>query len=650
MDEHRIKVCRAPEPSNILWENQDMEPKRHFRRRMLTLFVFAFIIIISLAIIYVSMVVARGQAKSAALNYLDVKECDPVRSGSLGGDRYICQVAEAEKWTAQQAQQNDDTLECYCLTKGYSTIWYDNNVYLTCAPWLTKVAQQGAIMGGASLIVVLINAIVQAVLVRLAYFERSNSWSRMQASIMWKIAAAQVINTGFVPLVINWNVDRMPQSIRTILNIIPGGQFIGRGDYNDFVRGWYTVVGLTITTNMMANAVVPPLKQVFMGMVLPTLKRWWKTRGKKVDKMVQPELEELYTNAPFDISTRYADLVMTVFVCLTYSSGLPLLNVAAFLFMALMFWMDKIVLLRFSKRPPYYDTLMPKLASQYMIYAVPLHCIFAILMYGQECTFPSQPPGEHVAAYASQGESSSEFQEVQNSILWRSSTYMFTVFLFCFVGFWFLWTLLWILGLGSAVSFVATACCSRKAAQQEEQALPWSKAKEHINRLYPPASYKLEDSPDFKHIAEYINEDEKAASFRRSGGFLPQEVKDQLKQQLEQDEPALPGMVPAPMPDCKAPVHMMSARYFLGALRAEYLNGYEGSVSDYFERGAVSEDDQKVLATYQDTVRTAENKEARIEEIATEWGLHSTGQGNIFVEDDMNVESHPGDADHLGDQ
>eukprot|EP00419_Tripos_fusus_P065889 CAMPEP_0172915972 /NCGR_PEP_ID=MMETSP1075-20121228/195314_1 /TAXON_ID=2916 /ORGANISM="Ceratium fusus, Strain PA161109" /LENGTH=261 /DNA_ID=CAMNT_0013775145 /DNA_START=146 /DNA_END=928 /DNA_ORIENTATION=- len=230
-------------------------------------------------------------------------------------------------------------------------------------------------------------------------------------------------------------------------------------------------------------------------------------------------------------------------------------------------------------------------------------------------------------------------------MFWRSSTFMYTIFLALFLGFWLLWTLGWLLGLNSLMSFICTECCSRRAAQEDEKAIEWSMAEAHINRLHPPASYRLEDNPDFKYIKQYIVEDDASASFRKSGGFFTEEEKERMWQQQQQHEQPVfdvPGMVPAPMPDCEAPVPMMSARCFLGALKAEYLNGYQGEVEKYFSTGGLPADDQKVLAEYEDTVRKAENKEKRIEEIAAQWGLHVAGQGNFLVEDDMQVESHHG--------
>ena len=46
---------------------------------------------------------------------------------------------------------------------------------------------------------------------------------------------------------------------------------------------------------------------------------------------------------------RYAQLLTTTFVTLTYASGMPILYLFAFFYMGLMYWADKLCLLWYSK-------------------------------------------------------------------------------------------------------------------------------------------------------------------------------------------------------------------------------------------------------------------------------------------------------------
>eukprot|EP00913_Durusdinium_trenchii_P017848 g16772.t1 len=148
------------------------------------------------------------------------------------------------------------------------------------------------------------------------------------------------------------------------------------------------------------------------------------------------ELIQIYTNPDFDIKAKYAQLLTTCFVTLTYSSGMPLLYLFAFGYMGLMYWADKISLLWYSKRPPQYDALLAQESSEAMLYAVALHCIFAIIMFGQPC----------------------------------ESTWMFVVFFALLLSLWVIWWLQMIFAgtFGAFLSALWQLCCASRKKQDSE--------------------------------------------------------------------------------------------------------------------------------------------------------------------------------------
>lgn len=48
----------------------------------------------------------------------------------------------------------------------------------------------------------------------------------------------------------------------------------------------------------------------------------------------------------FELETRYAQLLTTIFVCLGYSGGIPLLLPICFLHLFITYWVDKIAFIR----------------------------------------------------------------------------------------------------------------------------------------------------------------------------------------------------------------------------------------------------------------------------------------------------------------
>eukprot|EP00928_Gymnodinium_smaydae_P041542 TRINITY_DN2809_c0_g1_i1.p1 TRINITY_DN2809_c0_g1~~TRINITY_DN2809_c0_g1_i1.p1 ORF type:complete len:251 (+),score=43.68 TRINITY_DN2809_c0_g1_i1:212-964(+) len=74
-------------------------------------------------------------------------------------------------------------------------------------------------------------------------------------------------------------------------------------------------------------------------------------------------------------------------------------------------------------------------------------------------------------------------------------------------------------------------------------------------------------------------------------------------------------------PQGDAPVS--DPRGALDALKAEYVEGREGSVGEYLDSG-VPDRDASVIETYEDRLRNASNREAEIERIRNEWGIRRT--------------------------
>merc|ERR1719217_195040 len=74
-----------------------------------------------------------------------------------------------------------------------------------------------------------------------------------------------------------------------------------------------------------------------------------------------------------------------------YSAGMPIVNLFMAAYCFFTFWIDKATVLKGSKRPPLYDCQLPVEASTLLLFAGPLHVVFAIGMYSHLCTFPSEP-------------------------------------------------------------------------------------------------------------------------------------------------------------------------------------------------------------------------------------------------------------------
>eukprot|EP00439_Symbiodinium_sp_Y106_P060495 s1197_g8.t4 len=333
---------------------------------------------------------------------------------------------------------------------------------------------------------------------------------------------------------------------RDVLKAIPlVGTWLFAGPFADLTRAWYVVVGATIMVNMLLNMVVPPAVTIANIFVTWLMRRCCAGRVKH-----HSELIAYYTNPDFDIKLKYAQMLTTVFVALTYSAGMPLLYLFAFGYMFLMYWADKVALLWCSKRPPSYDALLPKESSEKLLYAIALHCVFAILMYGQPCVFPSNPVGGDIGKLIAEGESAaSEHLQGWWPRLTKESTWMFVAWLSFMLVLWVMWWLVWAFQgtFGTFGTLLWQLCCASKkvedadtiaAIQRGESVdsicqktgktvdiaatMTWPEAAEIIDRCSPPSTYHMEDHPDMLEIAHLMKaEYTRGSEVNPEGGELP---------------------------------------------------------------------------------------------------------------------------------
>lgn len=626
-----IRVTRAPQPTDIIWENQDIGFFNRLFRQIFVFFVFFVILSVSIAFIYLTTVASKATSKTQ-VSYLGVPACDPVSEDQFdinGNEPYQCMIQNAMNWTMDYAVgEGGDILSCWCTALGYQAILSNGDYMTACGPWFIELGTTIGIATGSSVIVTVINLVLQLIIQYLAEFERPLSHTALNSSMIQKAFWAQTLNTGFVLFVVNYFA---PKALREAVLALPGvGFLLFRGPFAELTRGWYALVGVTLVTNMVINMFVPASVTI-AKLFVTSLKRWC-CRGRVAH---QAELIELYTNPEFDIKVKYAQLLTTIFVTLIYGSGLPLLYFLASIFMFLQFWADKYNLLWGARRPPAYDTKMAKEAIDSMFYALPLHCVLAILMFGQVCVFPSNPLGGDLGNFANQGASYDPGLSQLFDMLSKESTWMFVLMLVVLIVLWVLCLLAWIIGgsASTAQDFLVSLCCPRwrksQPSMEEMQAalkkgdrsisghtidvastMNWDKAFHHIESTFPPASYRFERHPQLKSIAHLLRPTSPSRpNTERSACEGPAAGSD-----LRPEAEATPSPLSAPVPEGVA-------RNFLQALQAEYVQGTENAVGDFFSSKSENHEHEETLSRFEEQVRAAEHKEKAISELKSSWGL-----------------------------
>lgn len=511
---YTMRMSGAPEPSNILWENQDFPLWNRRCRQFWNATITALLIAFAVSLIWSGQEVSK---RAITIDFGGEPMCD---SATRGTDTQVnstdSDACTDTSWANESLSDmnltyaqalGEEALNCWCASAINDGYWIYPSAAAACTGYVNKVMIATIISLAGSITSILVNQLLRIVIQQLVYWERPLSRSYYNTSMMQKTFGCYTVNFAIIIL------------------LVQGSPFQPMGRFDDFGRDWYSVVGIGLTMTMCINAFTVPITSLAMCAVNSLRRLICKKRCTH-----QAQLIQLFTNPEFDIAAKYAMLLTQAFVTMMYNSGLPLLNVAAAVFCFLTYWADKAVLLKASCLPPDLDGMLPRQASRFLICAVPFHCVFTILMYGHTCLFPSSSWQEDIHpwvvkmanhtigltndthGHASIFEHHYDILEQiadrssRGSTIWHSLLLLLTLVTF------FLSAVLWFFG-GSfhhvAMGFGRCFCkdtCSEYTENYVDAAdhLTWAEACTEIKTVHPPASYKMEANREYESIAKYL--------------------------------------------------------------------------------------------------------------------------------------------------
>jgi len=353
---YKLSVEHSPEPSIIKWENFEIGGINKFFR---SLFV-AIIVILCLALSF------------TAIYSIKIYQ-------STLPSTYTCDASTETQYTGSSSLPSGlsgDSLSCYCMAQGWSLMLQDATLRSFCTTYITNTIKLWTIKVTASVAILIVNIIIGFVFRLLGKFHRYTNLTKEVVSIMTKLFIAFAINTGVFIVLINANFRNSPGVI-WFNDHFPLGKYLFNGDFSDIDRDWFTKVGADILLIMIIN-VFSPLVVFMLSSPITSCKRWC-LRKKKI---LQVDLNKLYEGPTFDLGFHYAKTLAFVFVCFAYSGGLPLLLPIITFFLFMQYWMNKYLVLRAYKRPPYYDSNLNERALRILPAALLIHLAFSLWCYG----------------------------------------------------------------------------------------------------------------------------------------------------------------------------------------------------------------------------------------------------------------------------
>lgn len=359
-DDCKLKVYEAPEPGNIMWENQDRNEFSTTLRKLLSLFFTLLCFVISFAFIFAAKTASKTIADEAAACFETIKNQDK---------EYLLNHALTKP---------AEVKFCECEVLGLATVNENKTVAEgPCKDWLAEKQMAVVYSLCAVLVVVVINQILKTVVVILTKFERPLSKSAYYVSMGSKLFIAQWFNTAIILILVN-----SPLFFIMFGNSIVEG---GKTDSDDFDRQWYGLVGATVLFTMIIQMFTPHLIQVFLFPLFACIRCC-----RKSCMETQKDLNALFTHPDFELGVRLAQVMNVVFCSLLFIAGCPLLTVTGCATFFIVYNCDKFLLLRSSKRPPQYDGAIMSIVRTFLPFGILLHACFAIHMLGNVEIFPTK--------------------------------------------------------------------------------------------------------------------------------------------------------------------------------------------------------------------------------------------------------------------
>jgi len=461
----RVTVKPAPSPSSVMWENLHITSAERCLRTTITGNITVGLLGLSFLLLWFASWKTTQVQNTSQLSSCASVATLPLLPNSPSMSFYHSMVAEAV----------NETKYCTCATMPWSSYSYSQLAapykstglldasdcpFQSCPRWLvldaTGVWSQSFCVfwlynrASAALLVVSAAVLVLFVNVLLAWFMRlltkvegHHSYEDLNASLALRLFYASFINTGLLVVVINiaWPFVVAYSEFKT-------------GKYNDFTVAWYDNVGTSLLVTMLINIFSAHIYYVLCGCLFCR-------HSRKADAsrfITQRDLNKSLMGPFSDPSVRISQLFNTIFVCFTFSTGLPLMIPVAASSVFLFYWVDKTLFMWYFRKPPHYSIKLQQTMSALLPGALLLHLGVGIWMLTASGGFSisGSVVGTAVTAYidpiAAQVSSLSQDSSFSVGISRVSNSGILPLFVFfLFIA---AWLLLW--GLFSVLGFMAT--------------------------------------------------------------------------------------------------------------------------------------------------------------------------------------------------
>jgi len=245
--------------------------------------------------------------------------------------------------------------KCLCQTRlsssvaaGLSSIYAVlANPSEVCRPYYLGYLTSVGINYVIIVVLVVANLVLKWVIRIMVRWESHSSFGKMNTATLMKVFVGIFVNLAVIPIVAFGSVGTGSSVLQTLM--------IFQGEYDDFSKEWYGVVGSFLITEMMFYVIVFVLAQWGMAVVCRNLTRQivtpLATQRYTYIWAMQDDLDRTLGTPYFNPAAQSGHLLAVMFFAMTFASGLPFIIPLACIGFLMSFVLDKWLYCRYYRRP-----------------------------------------------------------------------------------------------------------------------------------------------------------------------------------------------------------------------------------------------------------------------------------------------------------
>jgi hypothetical protein len=233
-----------------------------------------------------------------------------------------------------------------------------------------------ALVFAVPIVVVLINSVARLVLKKLSILEKAYTIVEQKYQATRNMSLLTIMNTALAIILINMQIAGVAEvSWFPVLN----------GAYQSFDADWYKNVGSALVLTLITTILATAVGNLAFGCIYACLRCCDRScnccNDRKTRQLTQENYENKNLGSNFELEMRYNGILTVMFVTMIYSAGLPILYLIAAAYFAVMYWVDKYLMLRHYRKPPMYDATLALKVIGWFKYALFLHFLLASAMF-----------------------------------------------------------------------------------------------------------------------------------------------------------------------------------------------------------------------------------------------------------------------------